>query len=224
MEKIIRVVICDKCSSENPYGGEKCRSCGKDLTFIPPVEKRIADKTEQNVKKCENKEVESILLSKRYRKCNACGTKNYLKDNEDVRKCINCGNDELYKCRIEEENIDEPEKKEESILHNVILEKKDDSCLKVKLIEKKTGRILFIQKNVVLGRMGDIDQDLFLNYPYVSRVHCEVLISDGKCYVKAMSAPGGTRVNGVLVQEGKEKILKNGDLLSLANLHFKVNI
>ena len=66
---------------------------------------------------------------------------------------------------------------------------------------------------IVEGNVYDI-------YPYVGRFHCELNFKNGEWYVKDLDSRGGTRINGSLID--KETVLKQGDLLSIANAHFEV--
>ena len=60
--------------------------------------------------------------------------------------------------------------------------------------------------------------------PAISKKHAEVLVRDGKYYVRDVGSKNGTYVNGRMLSKNKEIEISNGDLLKLANEDFLVQI
>jgi hypothetical protein len=58
----------------------------------------------------------------------------------------------------------------------------------------------------------------------VSRQHCKVLISTGGFYVCDLESANGTFLNGAPVAANKPELLRDGDILKLADVEFKVTI
>lgn len=196
------VKVCTKCGKYNRPNNETC-DCGESLLFVIPSEVEG-----------EKNAVSDLAIKKKYRQCKVCGTRNYLENGKDVRKCNNplCFNDELYRSRIEVET-DEKNK----IIQDT--EKLDDS---MKLIERSTKTELVIPTSgLILGRMGDLYADFFAEYEYVGRTHCEIRYENSCWQVKDMSR-NKTRINGKEVSKEVFENIKNGDVLSLANVHFEV--
>ncbi len=75
---------------------------------------------------------------------------------------------------------------------------------------KQAGVMLSVLKTpFVIGR--DKDCDLRVNSSQVSAHHCEVLLRDGRAWIRDLHSTNGTRVNGEPIQEERE--LNANDLL-----------
>lgn len=74
------IKICKNCSKKHNFDdcSDLCE-CGASLITVAPVEDNSVDET------------------KRYKKCDVCGTKNYIVNGVDVRVCSKCGSDNLYR-------------------------------------------------------------------------------------------------------------------------------
>ena len=93
----------------------------------------------------------------------------------------------------------------------------------IHLMQRGTSKMLSVtSKGAILGRMGTEYAEFFENYEYVGRMHCEIKFLDEHWHVKDMSR-NGTQINGKQVPKEEFVILKKGDLLSLANVHFEVD-
>lgn len=55
----------------------------------------------------------------------------------------------------------------------------------------------------------------------ISRIHVRFIVEDGKTYLVDQKAANGTYVNGVKVRPGQKILLKNGDVVTLADEKFK---
>ena len=200
MDKSNLVRVCDNCGKENSLEVRIC-SCGNNLELICPTP-------------ATNKH-------KKYRKCIVCGQENYIENGKDVRKCSRCGNNELYKSKIEELKESEEEETEAITISKPEEEEKYIPAIPVlKLKMKNSSAVIPVHTDSILGRLGDVGAKELTNYPYVGRFHCELNFKNGEWYVKDLDSRGGTRINGSLID--KETVLKQGDLLSIANAHFEV--
>jgi hypothetical protein len=233
MDVLKRVRICDVCGKKNAVNEQTC-ICGNLLALIRPV--MVEDSAEESVGKSENVRVENkviidknsdeIKTGRQYRQCIVCGTKNYLENGKDVRKCCNCKNNELYKSSIQTEQnankineTNDDEKKVDALRQNRV----ENNCgEKLSLFSRKENLRIEIVPGNVIGRMGDVRTDFFENQPHISKVHCKIDLHDGQWFVKDLDSTCGTRINGKIVKS--EHVLQKGDLLSLANIHFEVEI
>lgn len=209
------VKICNKCGEKNPVTNDNCY-CGESLLLIIPTEVECVDKNLDF-----GADEKQILKSakRRFRRCKVCGTINYLDNGKDVRKCgnPNCSNDELYRSRIE---IECERKTENAFNRDENFDKEQMICL---LPRGTSMRFNISDKGAILGRMGTEYANFFENYEYVGRMHCEIKFLDGYWQVKDMSI-NGTQINGKRIPKEQFVVLKNGDLLSLANVHFEVEL
>ena len=58
--------------------------------------------------------------------------------------------------------------------------------------------------------------------PLVSRNHAALALkADGSCWVRDLGSKNGTTVNGVALAKGKERMLRDGDILSVAYIEFR---
>lgn len=56
----------------------------------------------------------------------------------------------------------------------------------------------------------------------VSRKHCVIYFSNGEYYIEDLDSTNGTRVNGVRLPSHQRKRIFNGDVVSIANIPFKI--
>lgn len=75
-----------------------------------------------------------------------------------------------------------------------------------------------------IGRKDDGMDYVVSHNPAISKKHAEVLVRDGKYYVRDVGSKNGTYVNGRMLSKNKEIEISNGDLLKLANEDFLVQI
>lgn len=208
METYIRV--CDECGWENSVQDDKCEKCGHSLFQIIPTVKQQ----------------EAVKTIKFFRRCKACGTINYFENNDDVTICKTCGNDELYKSPKESEETSDSISvcsKNENELSEKTAPETIQSVQTIQLIGLSDGTKLNIPiTGAVLGRMGTVKPEYFSPFDYVSRIHAYVDFKNGNWYIKDCSSCG-TKINGIKIAKGTYELLNNGDLISLANVHLKVN-
>lgn len=227
------IKICSKCGRENLANADMCK-CGESIIMVRPILKtENASELPRNIQYEENIVEEKICSEKKYRRCLVCGMKNYILDGIDVRKCQNseCKNNELFRSRIEMEKIStttlEKKVRDESDISDSESKLCDESaeCKKILQLRFKLGnKILDIRpEGEILGRMGSVNAELFEEYPYVGRMHCEIKCIDGQWKIKDMST-NGTRINGKVIEKNKYVNINDKDVVSLANAHFEVNI
>lgn len=88
-----------------------------------------------------------------------------------------------------------------------------------------TGEQVRITESVFrIGRKDDGMDYVVSHNPAISKKHAEVLVRDGKYYVRDVGSKNGTYVNGRMLSKNKEIEISNGDLLKLANEDFLVQI
>lgn len=74
-------------------------------------------------------------------------------------------------------------------------------------------------KSATIGRRNT--NDLIISDKAVSGNHCELTFVDGKVYIEDMNSTNGTFIDGERISR---KELKNGDIIILGKMSFKVNI
>jgi len=78
-----------------------------------------------------------------------------------------------------------------------------------------SSKVFSIEKPVItIGR--NLDNDLVLNNPHISRKHAELHFSEGCFLIRDLDSTGGTFVNDEKVSE---RSLSPGDVVMLTNIH-----
>jgi pSer/pThr/pTyr-binding forkhead associated (FHA) protein len=80
-----------------------------------------------------------------------------------------------------------------------------------------SGQLFPVNKPLVIGR--DVQCDIHVPLPHVSRRHAEVFLDNGQLKIKDLGSANGTYVNG---EKQTESTLKNGDEVRLDEFGFKV--
>jgi hypothetical protein len=79
--------------------------------------------------------------------------------------------------------------------------------------------IVIDRDEIIIGRLqGHVDHVLFNNA--VGRLHAELILRDGSCFVKDLNSVNGTFVNDIRIESNKEVELKNNDSLQFANSEY----
>lgn len=73
--------------------------------------------------------------------------------------------------------------------------------------------------SATVGRRNS--NDLIISDNAVSGTHCELTLDDGKVYIEDLNSTNGTFIDGERISRAE---LKNGDILILGKMSFKVNI
>jgi hypothetical protein len=81
----------------------------------------------------------------------------------------------------------------------------------------KKGLVCFIPINsrVTIGR--DTSNDVVLDATLVSRFHCGFFSESQEVYLEDYRSTNGTTVNGKPIEQGKSKLLRDGDNIGLAD-------
>lgn len=82
----------------------------------------------------------------------------------------------------------------------------------------------FTKEEFVIGRSNKHADGVIPDNKMVGRSHCRVSKLEGKYVIQDLDSANGTYLNKVKLVPGKTEILKNGDVLRLANLEMKVKI
>lgn len=197
-------IECLKCSEDNNDNAEFCKNCGASLkSSEPPRDPDVIWRIT----------------------CPVCGKAYEVADeNAVVDSCTFC--------------VDEFDRREISKTKPIKLQKKiasvDDSTVKcgdldggmpvVSLHEIRVDKKISFSQDVVIGRMGTIENEFFKNDPYVSEVHCRVFYENNEWKVEHLSFCNPTAINGIELGNGIPLCLRNGDNLRIADLFFKVSI
>lgn len=80
------------------------------------------------------------------------------------------------------------------------------------ILPKGTRKAFPITDSITIGR--DLDCDLKIPLPEISRKHCKLEIDGGELFIEDLNSTNGTFLNGVKVK-GRKK-LQAGDVISLA--------
>ncbi len=160
-----------------------------------------------------------------FRRCRVCGHKNYLLNGKDVKICERCHSDELYRSPIEREveEIKEKSQNTEQTIENTCNEQ-EIKPTHLELIQMQTqSKIEIPLEGAILGRLGTISPEVFEDNPYISRQHVQIKWEQIAWTITDCSSVG-TRKNGEKLEKGKPYIIKQGDIISLADMHFLIEI
>lgn len=90
------------------------------------------------------------------------------------------------------------------------------------LMRKKNNERIAISKQIFkLGKERRKVDYCVADNTNVSRTHADIVYKNGEFYVLDRNATNGTYVNGASVAAGQEKVLKNGDIIKLADEEFQ---
>lgn len=98
---------------------------------------------------------------------------------------------------------------------------------KVRLVSLNTPMSveLYVTKDeFVIGKKAGMVDGVVSISNMVSRVHCKINKMNGKYTVTDLKSANGTYVNDVRITVGQPYFMKNGDILRLANVSFRVDI
>lgn len=77
--------------------------------------------------------------------------------------------------------------------------------------------IPLVRDKMTLGRRESCD--IWLRFPNVSQLHCELTFRDGYWYIKDLNSTNGIKVNGFRVQQ---KLLHPGDEITIAKRKYNI--
>lgn len=155
--------------------------------------------------------------------CPKCGHVYEVKDETSrIRECEYCDDefDRIEISRILPRKKEKSEPNESQPSHC----SKETTCSVLILNEPRKNERIEIASNGMIGREGDIDKSFFEKDPFVSEEHCTITIDDGVWRVEHIGKCNPTVVNTTVLKNGFPVVLKNGDLLRIADLYFRVSI
>ena len=86
----------------------------------------------------------------------------------------------------------------------------------------ESGRVFELKGDADLVIGSDPGCDIFVPDTLVSRQHAKLTFKkDGSCWVSDLGSRNGTSVDGMAVAKGKERLLRDGNVLSAAYVEFK---
>lgn len=103
----------------------------------------------------------------------------------------------------------------------------DGCCEEPRLVLSLIGQPVDIEISQCggsLGRCGDIKPEFFVDHQYLSRNHCQFYYENGIWKVENLSHSNTTEINGVFLMHNIRHTVREGDLLRLANLIFRVGV
>lgn len=85
-------------------------------------------------------------------------------------------------------------------------------------LDVSRGSVFPVNGTISIGRKDD--NSISIDDPYISQVHAEVIVNDGRIFVNDLDSTNGTFVNGKSVN-GKQE-LYTGDKIEIGRITFKV--
>ena len=70
-----------------------------------------------------------------------------------------------------------------------------------------------------IGRDGG-EVDFYIDSPWVSRVHCDIITREDRYYIIDRNSANGTSVNGTPVQPGLENPLNSDDIIRIGDTQY----
>lgn len=79
------------------------------------------------------------------------------------------------------------------------------------------------ENDVLIGKKADLVDKAIEYNGAISRRHCRIVKQDGSFFIMDEGSANGTFVNGVRLEQGRRQIIKQGDIVRLANSDFRVD-
>ncbi len=119
----------------------------------------------------------------------------------------------------EQERIPE----QEECADTCLLCEKGSQAQLIPVTEGKLENLILDRDQMMIGKLEGA-ADLLIPVPTVSRLHARIEKKEGEYYLQDMNSKNGTRVNHRELAGGEKCMLKNGDLVSFADIsyHFRV--
>jgi hypothetical protein len=154
--------------------------------------------------------------------CRICENCNHQNDTSFL-ECIECGADLSFVhptlIEVEKQN-DEPE------IETVELTSEPRKTLQLqqlRFIGLKDYQVIDIpNEGGILGREGTISPFYFQDNLYVSNEHAEIILKNDGYVIIDLQSTNGTKINGTKIEKSKELSISPGDLVTIANMNFKV--
>ncbi|TYQ16531.1 UNVERIFIED_CONTAM: FHA domain protein [Acetivibrio alkalicellulosi] len=82
----------------------------------------------------------------------------------------------------------------------------------------KVEETYILSKNITIGRYDK--NDIVIKDSFISGIHAQITKGDSKIYLKDLGSKNGTFINGKKLEEGEQKLLKDGDKMKIGQLEF----
>ena len=87
-----------------------------------------------------------------------------------------------------------------------------------------TGKALIINESCIIGREGNLEPGYFAGNRFVSGQHCRIIAEDSGYKVEHLSKVNPTKLNNDELPRRIGKVIRNNDLLTIANMTFEISI
>lgn len=132
------------------------------------------------------------------------------------KECLHCGEDNIdsaVKCKNCGAMLEESGIAKESSSKSVLI-----------MTDIKSGKIIKICDDCVIGRKGDVETDFFAEDCFVSEHHCRIIPENGEYKVAWLPTTNPTKINNEELTRGIRRIIRNGDFLTIADKKFEITI
>lgn len=79
-----------------------------------------------------------------------------------------------------------------------------------------------VKDNFIIGKNASIVDGVVSFNKMISRVHCKIIKNSEQYYVEDMQSSNGTYINHIKLQPHQLYKIKEGDIIRLANMDFRV--
>jgi hypothetical protein len=200
---------CPLCGEENAISAIECEDCGNLFSDAQPSENKNPASPQYAWKiRCpDGHEYDVDDENSRIQVCALC------EDEVDKHEIAKCRPFRVVVNPTGAGDVDDAERVPTPTVSVLVLS------------EIKTGKQIRIEKNGVIGRLGDIEQDYFSQNMRVSEHHCRVLFESGEFKIERLpTGRNTTKINDIELSKGIRNIIRNGDYFTLADLMFEIAI
>ncbi|MCQ2536235.1 MAG: FHA domain-containing protein [Lachnospiraceae bacterium] len=175
--------ICPECGKRNPTSMLECLDCEMDLSDVPVTD-------EDEIKK-QPSQADNNTATVKVRVCEECGEKNPV----NARKCRQCG-----------EDISDVVPTDDLVASN------DETTHYVMASIDGAYTMELTECNSIIGR-ENMMKEYLSGKAYVSRRHAELIVEEGKLFLKDCGATNHSYVNNEMVPQNSTKELHDGDII-----------
>lgn len=165
-------------------------------------------------------------MTKKIKRCPECGCVNdeykYICDNDDCRcSLMNVLPEEADKLNKKSIEVERSKGFKNNCTRPVIAHTELTDNMEALLEHPGPPVFAFkVNNGAIAGRSGSIDLTPLANSNFISGQHVRFYLQEGIWYLENMSNTNKTLVNGVDMIQGGRHILKDGDLITMANTTF----